>query len=126
MTPMLRAAGALLIPAFMVMGMPAHAQETFRIGFEGIAMMFAASSRQTVLLCMLVALPTTATAQAPTLSSQVPDPGETSSITTIEGGEKTTTSCRTDTQTQHALRQSLIRDRAPSRACAIGVSKAPE
>jgi len=33
MTPLLRAAGALLIPAFMVAGMPAHAQETFRIGF---------------------------------------------------------------------------------------------
>jgi hypothetical protein len=60
--------------------------------------MFAANSRQTVLLCMLVALPTTATAQTSTLSSQVPAPGESSSITTIEGGEKTTTSCRTDTQ----------------------------
>jgi len=61
-------------------------------------MMFAANGHQTVLLLMLLALPTTATAQAPTLSSQVPGLGEISSITTIEGGEKTTTSCRTDTQ----------------------------
>jgi hypothetical protein len=61
-------------------------------------MMFAANCRQTVLLLMLLALPATASAQAPTLSSQVPGPGETSSITTTEGGERTTTSCRTDTQ----------------------------
>jgi hypothetical protein len=60
--------------------------------------MFAANGHRTVLLLMLLALPTTATAQAPTLSSQVPGPGETSSITTVEGGEKATTSCRTDTQ----------------------------
>lgn len=33
MTALLRAAGALLLPALMAMGMPAHAQETFRIGF---------------------------------------------------------------------------------------------
>ena len=33
MTPLLRAAGALLIPAFALVGTPAHAQETFRIGF---------------------------------------------------------------------------------------------
>src|SRR6478736_2298903 len=33
MTPLLRVAGALLIPAFMAVGVPAHAQETFRIGF---------------------------------------------------------------------------------------------
>ena len=63
-----------------------------------VAMMFAANGHQTVLLLMLLALPTTATAQAPTLFSQVPGPGETSSITTIEGGEKTTTSCWTHTQ----------------------------
>ena len=60
--------------------------------------MFAACRRQIVLWLMLVALPAAATAQAPTLSSQVPGPGESSSISTIEGGEKTTTSCRTDTQ----------------------------
>jgi outer membrane protein len=33
MNPLLRAAGALLIPAFTLVGAPAHAQETFRIGF---------------------------------------------------------------------------------------------
>ncbi|MBB3176141.1 MULTISPECIES: OmpH family outer membrane protein [Variovorax] len=33
MTALLRAAGALLLPALMAVGMPAHAQETFRIGF---------------------------------------------------------------------------------------------
>ena len=34
MTPLLRAAGALLVPVFMAAGLPAaHAQETFRIGF---------------------------------------------------------------------------------------------
>ena len=33
MTPLLRAAGALLIPAFALVGTPAQAQETFRIGF---------------------------------------------------------------------------------------------
>jgi outer membrane protein len=33
MTSLLRIAGALLIPAFMAAGAPAHAQETFRIGF---------------------------------------------------------------------------------------------
>lgn len=33
MTPLLRVAGALLIPAFLAVGTPAHAQETFRIGF---------------------------------------------------------------------------------------------
>jgi hypothetical protein len=60
--------------------------------------MFAPNGRQTVLLLMLLALPTTATAQTPTLSSQIPAPGESSSITTIEGGERTTTTCRTDTQ----------------------------
>jgi hypothetical protein len=49
-------------------------------------MMFAANGHQTVLLLMLLALPTTVIAQAPTLPSQVPGPAETSSITTIEGG----------------------------------------
>ncbi|MDM0013146.1 OmpH family outer membrane protein [Variovorax sp. J22P168] len=33
MTPLLRAAGALLVPLVMAAGMPVHAQETFRIGF---------------------------------------------------------------------------------------------
>ena len=33
MTALLRAAGALLLPALMAVGMPVHAQETFRIGF---------------------------------------------------------------------------------------------
>src|SRR5436190_11035388 len=33
MTPLLRAAGALLVPVLMAAGMPAQAQETFRIGF---------------------------------------------------------------------------------------------
>ena len=33
MTPLLRAAGALLVPVFMAAALPAHAQETFRIGF---------------------------------------------------------------------------------------------
>jgi outer membrane protein len=33
MTPLLRAAGAFLIPALTLLGAPAHAQESFRIGF---------------------------------------------------------------------------------------------
>src|SRR3954463_7001711 len=33
MTPLLRVAGALLIPAFLAAGTPAQAQETFRVGF---------------------------------------------------------------------------------------------
>ena len=79
--------------------------------------MFAACRRQIVLWLMLVALSAAATAQAPTLSSQVPGPGESSSISTIEGGEKTTTSCRTDTQRNTVCVNRSYR-RTPTRACA--------
>jgi len=54
--------------------------------------------RQIILFVALLVFPTTTGAQQPSLSAAVPPPGETSSITTLQGGEKMTTWCRTDTQ----------------------------